>query len=409
MVETHDVVIIGAGQAGLCVSYELTQARIEHVILERGRIGQSWRGRWDSFCLVLPNWTIQLSGHPYAGPEPDGFMKRDDFVRYLASYAAAIRAPVREGVSVNSVGAGSNGGFLLNTSAGRIFAREVVIATGGYQKPHRPPGVEQLPKSLSVLDVEGYTNPDSLPAGKVVVIGSGQSGCQIAEDLRLAGREVYLSCGRAPWIPRRIGDRDGIAWLIGTPLFKMTLSDLPSVRSRLIANIQISGRDGGHDLNFRTLQAIGVTLVGHFVGVEDERMWFANDLDESVAFGDARYAEICEAVRKNAKRRGLPAPAMPIPRPFSADPPQSVLITGLGAVIIASGFRPEFTEWVRFPEAFDEMGFPIQRDGSSTVVPGLHFMGVHYQRTRVSATLLGVGEDAKVLADKMIAGRGPDQ
>ncbi|HEV2137711.1 MAG TPA: NAD(P)-binding domain-containing protein [Nitrososphaerales archaeon] len=404
MAETHDVVIIGAGQAGLSLSHELTLARREHVLLERGKVGQSWRGRWDSFCLVLPNWTIQLSGQPYAGDEPDGFMRRDDFVRYLASYAESFQAPVREGVSVNSLQRSRDGGrFHLSTSAGEITAREVVVASGGYQKPHRPAGVEQLPKSMLILDVESYTNPTALPSGKVLVVGSGQSGCQVAEDLALAGRDVFLSCGRAPWIPRRIGDRDVIAWLARTSFFDATLAVLPSPMARLNANPQVSGRDGGHDLNYRTLQAMGVNLVGHFVRVEDGRARFAPDLAKSVAFGDALYEDICKIIRKSAEAQGIQAPIMPTPRQFSANPPESVKFDDFSAVIITSGFRPDYQSWIRFPDAFDQMGFPIQQDGSSTVVPGLHFMGVHFQRKRASATLLGVGEDAQVLANGMVS------
>ncbi len=383
------------------MSHELTGARREHVILERRKVGQSWRGRWDSFCLVLPNWTIQLSGQPYDGPEPDGFMRRDDFVRHLSSYAESFQAPVREGVNVNSLQAGRDGGFLLSTSAGDITAREVVVASGGFQKPHRPAGVEQLPKSMLVLDVEGYTNPHALPSGKVLVVGCGQSGCQIAEELASAGRDVFLSCGRAPWVPRRIGDRDAIAWVVGTPFMNMTLADLPSPRARLSAMPQISGRDGGHDLNYRTLQAMGVNLVGHFVSVEDGRARFAPDLAESVAFGDARYNDIREVIKKSAAAQGLPAPEMPTPPPFSADAPERVELSDFGAAIITSGFRPDYESWIRFHEAFDDMGFPIQHDGSSTVVPGLHFMGVHFQRKRASAGLFGVGEDAQVLANRM--------
>lgn len=395
------MVIVGAGQAGLCLSYELTRANKEHVILERGKVGESWRGRWDSFCLVLPNWAIQLSGHPYAGPEPDGFMRRDEFVRYLSAYAKSFGAPVREGVKVNSLQGAPNGGFMLDTSSGEMQAREVVVASGGYQKPLRPANVDQLPKSILVLDAESYANPAALPSGKVLVVGSGQSGCQIAEELRLAGRDVYLSCGRAPWVPRRIGDRDIVFWLVETSFMKMTLADLPSPRARLTANPQASGRDGGHDLNYRTLHAMGVKLVGHFVGVEGGRARFAPDLAESVAFGDARFSELLELIKKCAAVKGIPVPEMPAPPPFSASPPESVELSDFGAAIITSGFRPDYKSWIRFPEAFDDMGFPIQVDGSSTVVPGLHFIGVHFQRNRASAVLLGVGEDAQVLAKRM--------
>lgn len=400
--ENHEVVIVGAGQAGLSLSHELTRAGRDHVVLDRGRIGQSWSDRWDSFCLVLPNWTAKLAGHPYTGPDPDGFMPRDAIVDYLASYAASFDAPVREGVSVELLDRDSDGRFVLDTSEGEIRAAEVVIATGGYQRPHRPMAISQLPDQLRVLDAQSYTNPDALPPGAVLVIGSGQSGCQIAEDLRLAGRDVVLACGRAPWQPRRIGDRDAIAWIVGTPFMNMTVTDLPSPAARFGANPQVSGRDGGHDLNYRTLHARGVTLVGHLLGAEDGRAHFAADLADSVAFGDARYNDLRTIVANSAAAKGLPTPDLPPPPPFTADPPTRVDLSDFGAVIVATGYRPDYTRWVRFPDAFDPMGFPIQHDGSSTVVPDLHFMGVHFQRTRASATLLGVGEDAQVLADRMI-------
>jgi putative flavoprotein involved in K+ transport len=400
--ESCDIVIVGAGQAGLSLSYELFRSNREHIILEREKVGQRWRNRWDSFCLVLPNWTIQLAGQPYAGPEPDGFMARDEFVDYLSAYADSFKAPVREGVDVQSLEQGSDGHFLLRTTTGDISARSVVVASGGFQKSHRPAGVEQLPDSLMVIDSPQYSNPDMLPPGTVLVVGSGQTGCQIAEELCQAGRDVVLACGRAPWWPRRIGDRDTIAWLVGTPFMNMTLAELPSPRARFGANPQASGRDGGHDLHYRTLQAMGVTLIGHLLGSEDGGVHFASDLSESVAFGDARYADLCELVRKTATRKDLPVPEMPPPAPFVADAPDRIDVAGLGAVIVTTGFRPDYKSWVRFPEAFDEMGFPLQEDGSSTVVPGLSFMGVHFQRKRISSTLMGVGDDAQVLAERMV-------
>lgn len=407
MNEMCDVVIIGAGQAGLSMSHELSRMNRDHIILERGRTGQTWRGRWDSFCLVLPNWTIKLAGAPYRGPDPDGFMARDAFVEHMCGYAASFSAPVREGVAVQSLQRGHNGRFLLRTSTGDITARSVVLATGGFQKPHRPGGASEFPSSLTVIDADGYTNPRALPEGKVLVIGSGQTGCQIAEELHESGRDVVVACGRAPWQPRRIGDRDAIAWFEGTHFMNMTLAELPSPMARLGANPQATGRDGGHDLHYRTLQAMGVRLVGHLLGAEDGRAHFASDLADSVAFGDARYDDIRELVKKSALDKGLPVPEMPAPPPFVADAPDSVDLVNFGAALVTTGFRPNYKSWVQFPDAFDAMGFPIQVDGESTTVPGLHFMGVHFMRKRSSATLMGVGEDASIVAERMAQTRQP--
>jgi putative flavoprotein involved in K+ transport len=392
-------VIVGAGQAGLSLSHELTAAGVEHIVLERGRVGETWRGRWDSFCLVIPNWTVQLPGGRYRGDNPDGFMPRSQIVDHLVAYAERFHAPVREGVTVTSLEAADNGTFLLRTAAGDIRARDVVLASGGYQKPHRPLAAAQLPASIRAIDAEDYVNPAALPPGKVLIVGSGQTGCQLAEEISEAGRDVSLACGRAPWIPRRLAGRDTIAWINDTPYFDARLADLPSPQARLLANPQMSGRAGGHDLNFRTLQAQGVQLLGHLIGVVDGRAHFAPDLAASVAFGDARYADVCELIRKTCAARSIRAPEMPPAPPFIAGVPETLPLTGVGTVIFTSGFRPDYASWAKFPAAFDDGGFPIQQDGSSTTVRGLHFMGVHFQRKRKSATLLGVAEDATVLAE----------
>jgi putative flavoprotein involved in K+ transport len=399
----HDVVVVGGGQAGLAISRELTRAGREHIVLERGAVGQSWRARWDSFCLVLPNWTIRLPGQGYQGPEPDGFLGRDAFVELLEAYARSFGAPVEEGVEVLSLDRGDTGGFLLRTSSGPITAQGVVVATGGFQQPYRPAAVAQLPPRLQVLDAGGYRRPQALPEGDVLVLGSGQTGCQLAEELHLAGRRVVLACGRAPWQPRRIGGRDTLAWVAASPLMSTTLAELPSPLARLGANPQATGRNGGYDLHYRTLQSLGVTLAGHLLGVENGRAIFADDLADSVAFGDARYQDLRRLVAKLAEQQGLPVPEMPVPAPFAASGPEAVSLGSFGSVIVATGYRPAYRDWIRFPDAFDEMGFPLQVDGSSTVVAGLHFMGVHFQRNRASASLYGVGEDAAVLAERLCA------
>ncbi|MFD0277421.1 NAD(P)-binding domain-containing protein [Kitasatospora sp. NPDC127111] len=406
--EWHDVVIVGAGQAGLALSHELTRADVEHVVLERGRVGQGWRSRWDSFCLVIPNWTVRLPGAPYDGDAPDGFMPRDAVVRHLAAYATGFGAPVREGVEVTRAEAvpvegGAGGGFRLATPGGAFRSPQLVFASGAYQRPHRPPAWTTLPPSVRIIDAEQYANPGRLAPGGVLVVGSGQSGCQIAEELARAGRPVHLACGRAPWMPRRVEGRDIVAWLVETPFFATRLADLPDPRMRLLANPQCSGRDGGHDLNVRTLQAMGVGLTGHFLGAQDGVAHFADDLAASVAFGDARYGEIRALITGSRAREGRPVPELPEPAPFTARPVTELDLAAVGTVVFTSGYRPDFASWTDFPGAFDELGFPLQQDGSSIVVPGLHFMGVHWQRTRKSATFLGVAEDAAVLAERIAA------
>jgi putative flavoprotein involved in K+ transport len=394
-------VVVGAGQAGLATSCELTKAGVEHVVLERGRVGQSWRDRWDSFCLVTPNWSVQLPDGHYDGPDPDGFMHRDELVRFFERYASKIAAPVRENVDVTSIESG-DGGFFLRTSSGDLRADAVVLATGAYQRPYRPAAAATLPSELFQIDVDEYHNENELPAGGVLVVGSGQSGCQIAEELHEAGRHVVLACGRAPWVPRRLGGHDLVWWFVETGFLDATVESLPAPEARLWANVLSTGHGGGRDLHLRTLQRRGVTLAGHFLGASDGQVRFAPDLSESVAWGDERNRQIMELWRKLVAERGLDL-TIDDPEPFAAETPEAVDLSELGAVIYAGGFRPDYASWLPWPEAFDGHGFPIHEDGASTVVPGLYFVGVHFLRKRKSSLLIGVGEDAAIVAGRVAA------
>ena len=395
--EKAPTVVVGAGPAGLAASHELLGAGIDHIVVERGRVGQSWRDRWDSFCLVTPNWYVQLPGGEYAGDDPDGFMSRDEVVAHLERYAKGFGAPVLDQTGVSALRADSRGGFVLDTSEGQMCTDAVVVATGAFQRPHRPP-VAELPADVLVIGAESYTSPDALPAGGVLVVGSGQTGCQIADELHRSGRDVTLACGKAGWAPRRIDGRDIVSWLVETPFLEQSVDDLPSPLARLAANFQTSGRDRGRDLNYRTLLADGVTLTGRLCGASGSAIHFADDLGESVAWGDARYADICNLVTQAALAGGRHCPDLPAAEPCKVDAPAEISTRGLGAVVFTSGYRPAYREWVQFPDAFDDLGFPIQRDGASSVVPGLYFIGTHFLRKRKSSTLFGMGEDARIIA-----------
>jgi putative flavoprotein involved in K+ transport len=367
-----------------------------HLVLERGRIGQTWRRRWDSFCLVTPNWSLRLPGRGYAGDDPDGFMPRDEIVAYLEHYAACFAAPVREGVAVTSLRR-SDGGFVLDTSGGAIEANVVVLATGAYQRPHRPVGATTLPADLLQIDVEDYRNPEALPPGAVLVVGSGQSGCQIAEELHEAGRRVVLACGRVHWAPRRLGERDLMWWLLESGTLDETVADLPSPGARLFANVLATGRAGGHDINFRTLRELGVTLVGHFIGADGRRAVFADDLGDAIAWQDERFERLMDRFHELAAGRRIRIETIE-PEPFDTAAPVELDVRDFGAVIFATGFRPDYASWVRVPGAFDDNGFPIHHECASTVAPGLYFIGTHFLRKRKSSLLLGVGEDAAIVA-----------
>jgi putative flavoprotein involved in K+ transport len=394
--------VVGAGQAGLAVSHELGRAGVDHVVLERGRIAQTWRDRWESFCLVTPNWSVRLPGADYDGDDPDGFLPRDGVVAHLERYAAGLSVPLHEGVEVRSIVPEPRGGFRLETSDGELLAGTVVLCTGAYQRPHRAP-VGTLPAGVALLRTGDYTAPGDLPRGPVLVVGSGQSGCQIAEELRLAGREVFLACGRAPWSTRRIGDRDLIWWALETGFLDQTVESLPVPAARLAGNILATGHGGGHDLHLRTLHALGVRLLGHLEGIAGRHARFAADLADTVAWGDQRRADFLGLVRRLVADRGLPAPELLEPEALRVVPVRELDLTGFGAVLVTAGFRPDYTSWVAVPGAFDAFGFPVHEAGGSTVAPGLWFAGVHFLRKRKSSLLVGVGEDAALVAGGIAA------
>jgi putative flavoprotein involved in K+ transport len=251
---------------------------------------------------------------------------------------------------------------------------------------------------LFQIDVEDYINPNALPPGRVLIIGSGQSGCQIAEELHGSGREVLVACGRAPWAPRRIGDRDIVWWLVESGFLDAPFSSLPSPEARLYANLLTTGHDGGHDLHLRTLRDMGVTLAGHFLGSDGVRARFAPDLEETITWGDTRYRQLMDLFQRLVAERGLQPIDILEPSSFVGPGPAETDLAGFGAVIFASGFRPDFRSWLPWPDAFDDGGFPLQVDGASTTIPGLYFVGIHFLRKRKSSLLIGVGEDATIIA-----------
>jgi putative flavoprotein involved in K+ transport len=397
-----DVAIIGAGQAGLATSWHLKQAGVDHLVLEGGRVGETWRTRrWDSFCLVTPNWTVQLPGAAYKGPDPDGFMPLAELIEHLDDWAASFRAPVHEHTPVVRMEGQPGGGFVLTLPDDEVRARSVVVATGAYQRAHRPPGANTLPTGVTQILAEEYRNPAALPPGNVLIVGSGQTGCQLAEELHHAGRKVFLSCGRCVWIPRRLEGRDTIWWMNHSGFMDRTPDQLPSPAFRLLGNPQTSGHDGGHDLHYRTLHAMGVELLGRYAGAEGSKIRFADDLADSVDFGDTLWAFVRNYIDAYCVTSGMPSPRYDIPPPFRIETRRELDVDsdGIGSVIWTSGYRPDYS-WVNVP-VFDDMGFPITSDGRSEV-PGLYFMGVHWMRKGKSAILYGVGEDAEVVSRQVI-------
>ena len=404
MERSVNVAIIGGGQAGLATSWYLTQAKVDHVVLESGRVAETWRSRrWDSFCLVTPNQFIHLPGAKYDGPDPDGFMPLAEIVDYFQSWADSFDAPVEGNSPVTKLEADA-GGFLLTLASGTIKARTVVVATGAYQRGYRPAGAESLPRDVVQLLAEEFTNPAALPPGAVLVVGSGQTGCQLAEELHESGRKVFLACGRCFWVPRRMEGHDAVWWMADSGFMDRTPDKLPSPEARLLGNPQATGHDGGRDLNYRVLHDQGVELLGRYAGAEGSKLRFGDDLAASVDFGDARLTDFLKFIEASCAAKGTIAPSYEMPPPLRIKTRTELDIARdrIGAVIWTSGYRPDYG-WVKFP-VFDGMGFPLQVDGRSTV-PGLYFMGVHWMRKNKSPILYGVGEDAEVVARHIVESR----
>ena len=401
-----EVIIIGAGQGGLCTSYRLSSHGIEHAVLERGELGDSWsKRRWDSFTLVTPNWTIRLPGAEYRGPDPDGFMRRDDFAAYLARWAEGFGCPIRTGVAATGIRPGGNGRLRVATTDGPLEAPVVVVATGTMQAPRRPGMAELVPRRIRQLDAETYRNPLDLAPGAVLVVGSGQTGGQIADELHLSGRRVLLSAGGAGRVPRRYRGRDCVAWLAELGFFDRTPDMLDSPAQRFRAEVQASGRDGGRTISLHRFHRDGVELLGKLVAVDGETAHFADDLQRNMENADKFSRMFQDGVDAHVERQGIDAPP-PTTEELDGEPPQGgwsvphrrsidFLEENVTTIVWATGFSYDFS-WIDFP-VLDGMGYPVT-DRGATSVPGLYFMGLNWMVTRKSGLLYGVGDDARPVA-----------
>jgi putative flavoprotein involved in K+ transport len=399
--ERVETIVIGAGQAGLSASYHLTQRGREHLVLERGEVGDTWRTkRWDGFYLNTPNWAQQLPGHEYAGPDPDAFAPRDEVVSYLEEYARRIPAPVRTGVRVSAV-RGNGDGYGVETDDGRLLARNVIVAAGAYQRPTPPAFSGAVPADVLQLHTSEYRNPEQLAPGAVLIVGGGQSGCQIADELNQAGVRTYLSVGRCGWFPRRYRGRELVYWLIDLGMAEDTVDKLPSPEARLACNPPVSGNDGGHDCHPRWLARYGTVLLGRLHGFRDGDALLAPGLEETLDWGDEFAATFKRRVDDYVREAGIDAPEDPREEEAVDAPAIDELdlrAAGIGTILWANGYRPDLS-WIDLPVA-DAQGWPVQRRGV-TAFPGLYFVGVHWLHKRKSALFLGVGEDAEYVVSQL--------
>jgi putative flavoprotein involved in K+ transport len=409
----RSVIVVGGGQAGLSMSYCLTARGIDHIVLEREQVAHEWRNRrWDSFCLVTPNWQCQLPGFGYPGADPHGFMVRDQIVQYLQDYAASFKPPLVEGVTAQRLRRTSSRAFEVVTSQGVLTADQVVVATGPYQVPVIPRIAERLPPAITQLHSSQYRTPDELPAGPVLVVGTGQSGCQITEDLHLAGREVHLAVGRAPRVARFYRGRDVVAWLDDMGYYRKNIGEFDDVDAvRFRVNHYVTGRDGGRDIDLRAFAKQGMHLHGRLLTCAPTELTFADDLARNLDAADAVSESIKDTVDAYIARMGIEAPSEERYRPvWLPDEGSSTVDVGeIGSVVWATGFGADY-RWIEEP-VFDGRGYPTHQRGV-TARPGLYFLGLPWQYTWGSGRFCGVGADAEhlaiVVAQQRIAHRSFD-
>ncbi|MFD7072860.1 MSMEG_0569 family flavin-dependent oxidoreductase [Nocardioides sp. NPDC059952] len=396
------VAIVGGGQAGLAASWFLVRDGVDHVVLEAGTAGHEWaETRWDNFTLVTPNWHCRLPGYEYAGPDPDGFMTRDEVVSWLAGYAPTFGPPVREHTRVTSLTQRAGGGFLIEAEgpdgAETWEADHVVVATGGYHVPVVPGWAPALDPGIDQLHSADYKSAARLRPGAVLVVGSGQSGAQIAEDLHLEGRQVHLAIGDAPRVARFHRGRDCMTWLAEMGLYDTPVTSYPGgLAAREKTNHYVTGRDGGRDIDLRQFAAEGMRLYGRLESGVGTELTLAPTLRDALDSADDVYRSICRDIDAHIEAQGLevaPAEAYrPVWEPESDPTGLDLAEAGITTIIWAIGYRPDY-RWVR-AGVFDGTGRPTHTRGV-TAVPGLCFLGLPWLHTWGSGRYLGIAADAE--------------
>ena len=398
----HDTIVIGGGQSGLAMSYHLRQRNRDHIVLERNRIAYRWHNeRWDSLHFQFPNRYINLPGFAYDGSEPDGFAHYREIAAWIERYAALVDPPIRTGVDVIGISRDPGGDFHLDTSDGPFTARRVVVATGPFQQASVPAFAEKLPSHVHQVHASVYRNPNALPLGAVLVVGSGASGCQIADELLAAGREVYLSVSRHRRVPRRYRGQDFFWWLMSLGRLDATINSLPDRQPP--ASSLITGVNGGYDLDIRRFIAAGGVALGRLTEINGSRLSFDDQAEPLITAADKAFEDFRIAAEQHAIDNQLNLPtdipaekparsAIPIPPVGELDLRQS----GISSIVWCTGYRFDYG-WLEVP-VFDAHGAPLQQRGV-TPCPNLYFLGLHWMHTSRSGLLSGVGNDAAFIAD----------
>ncbi|GAA4480811.1 MSMEG_0569 family flavin-dependent oxidoreductase [Gluconacetobacter asukensis] len=402
--KTIPVVIVGGGQAGLSLSWYLCREGVAHVVLEAGTACHSWEDeRWDNFCLVTPNWQCRLPGHPYAGDDPHGFMVKGEIVDYVRSFRDSFAPPLREHTRVTSVTRHEAGGYRVVTNDEIWHARHVVIASGAYHDAVIPGYAGAIDPAIVQIHSQDYRNAAQLPEGAVLVVGSGQSGAQIVEDLHLEGRKVHLCVGSAPRVSRFYRGRDVVDWLADMKFYDLTVDRHPlRDGARDKTNHYVTGRNGGHDLDLRQFAKDGVGLHGTLETIRDEVAFFLPDLRENLDDADRTNADIKASIDAHIARAGIEAPTeapyVPVWEPAAENAPLDLKAAGITAILWCIGFRPDY-RWIDVP-VFNGATKPVW-DRGVTGAPGFYFLGLPWLHTWGSGRFSGISRDAAWLAGQI--------
>lgn len=404
----YQVIIVGGGQAGLSASYCLKKENIHHLVLDRGEVGDTWsKHRWDSFCLVTPNWQCRLPGFDYDGDDPKGFMVKDEIVAYVKRFVASFNPPLKGNVEVFKVYKKEGQEiFSVDTSIGNFTADKVIIATGAYHIPFTLPMAKNFNDDVVQIHSADYKNPEQCAEGAVLVVGSGQSGCQIVEDLHFTGKKVYFSVGTAPRAPRVYRGKDAVEWLEDMGYYNQPIESHPDPEeARHKTNHYLTGRDGGRDIDLRKLAIEGVELRGQISGVKEGIVTFSNDLTQNLDEADKTYNRILKNIDDYITAKNIAAPEgemyQPIWEPTTTNKQDvDYKKEKIKTVIWSTGFKVNF-KWIDFPEVFDSRGYPTYERGI-TEEPGLYFIGLPWLHTWGSGRFSHVSLDAEYIARHIV-------
>ena len=398
------VVIVGGGQAGLCASYYLTKSKIEHVVLERSQRFHSWKNdRWDSFCLVTPNWQCRMPDWHYNGDDPNGYMVKDEIVNYLEDFANSFKPPIHEGTTVEKVDRDKDGKFFVKTSESEWIADSVILATGSYDLQTKPEFAQNLNPDVFQISSKSYKRPSDIPDGVCLVVGTGQSGVQMMEDLWIAGREVRLCVGTAPRSPRIYRGRDATDWLFEIGEYSKTIGEQPNPKlTESKTNHYLSGRNGGHEIDLREFALKGLKLYGSVCNMNENLIQFKKDLNKNLDRADESYLRICKMIDDYIDKKNIDAPQKPLFEkkwlPKEEIEFLNIKKENITSILWCTGFKTDYS-WLKI-DCLDSTGRPIHQRGVSDE-QGLYFLGLNWLHTWGSGRFLSVAEDAEFLVQNI--------